>query len=99
MKNGDWRVNVSPSTRSSYRRRWYQIIRHRAIAALGGMCVRCSYSDFRALQIDHVHGGGHRERQQKKGTSYFYHVLKNLKSGRYQVLCANCNVIKRLEDQ
>lgn len=65
---------------------------------LGGVCVRCGYSDTRALQVDHINADAKEDRL-KKGTSYYYNIQKNILSGRYQVLCANCNVIKRFENQ
>ena len=73
-------------------------IRTRIILALGGLCVRCGFSDIRALQIDHVHADAKLDKV-KKGISYYYQTMKNLHSGRYQVLCANCNTIKRRENQ
>jgi 5-methylcytosine-specific restriction endonuclease McrA len=97
MRNGEWRVDRSPSIRNEYRRRWQQVIRLRVIDLLGGKCVECGYTkDARALQIDHIYSDA-RVDKVKKGTSYYYHVLNNLSSGRYQVLCANCNVIKRAD--
>ena len=68
----------------------------------GPHCVRCGFSDRRALQIDHVHGGGARER---KGKEMSYVIMEAITSDpreacrRYQVLCANCNVIKRIENE
>lgn len=63
---------------------------------LGGKCERCEFADWRALQIDHVNGDGHLERAEKRGTTVHYRrVLANRE--RYQLLCANCNWIKRYE--
>lgn len=69
---------------------------------LGGCCVRCGFSDIRALQIDHVNGGGTREKR-NGGTYQMYRrlyrmVLNNEVIRDYQVLCANCNWIKRHEN-
>ena len=64
---------------------------------LGGKCQQCGYSDYRALQIDHVNGKGSRERRRlyKSSASYkFYKRVKLDKKNRYQILCANCNWIK-----
>src|ERR1022692_3922959 len=69
------------------------------IELLGGECVRCHFTDPRALQVDHVNGGGSKER--KSTTRGFYHVvLENhlSKKTKYQLLCANCNWIKRFEN-
>lgn len=63
------------------------------------VCTRCGFSDIRALSIDHVLGGGSAHRQDYKATgNHFYNWLKkeNYPSG-YQVLCMNCQFIKRHE--
>ena len=50
--------------------------------------------DRRCLQIDHVFGGGTKENKRNRGNSYLRKVLEDIE-GRYQLLCANCNWIKR----
>lgn len=63
-------------------------------------CARCGFNDIRALQIDHINGGGtsHRKHLGSLGGSHFYRWLKLNKYPKgYQVLCANCNWIKRAE--
>lgn len=69
--------------------------------ALGRKCVRCGFDDIRALQVDHVNGDGCAER--KKGGSHdqYLRVLKSIrnKENKYQILCANCNWIKRHENK
>ncbi len=73
--------------------------RKEALVALGGKCARCGFTDWRALQIDHVHGGGTKERRENPGTiSLYLRVIARAASGKYQVLCANCNWIKRFEE-
>ena len=50
-------------------------------------------TDPRALQIDHVNNDGHAEPLK----AYRYGFLKSVladTAGRFQLLCANCNVIK-----
>jgi hypothetical protein len=71
--------------------------RARALAKLGGTCCRCAFSDPRALQIDHVNGGG-RSEQAEIGNDG---IIKRVLAGEdgYQLLCANCNSIKRHEEQ
>jgi len=70
-----------------------------ALEILGGECVRCGFDDYRALQIDHINGNGTKER---KSMTKNYHkaviasVLNN--ENKYQLLCANCNWIKRVEN-
>lgn len=70
-------------------------------AAGGARCVRCGFADARALQIDHISGGGCKERvarpQLVKSKYLREDVLAN--PGKYQVLCANCNWIKKDENK
>lgn len=75
--------------------------REKLLDALGRKCARCGYdADIRALQIDHVNGGGAAERRQFPNFSAYYaHILENAVSGKYQIHCANCNVIKRMEER
>lgn len=70
-----------------------------ALEALGGKCVRCGFTDERALQFDHVNGGGVKD---KKATTRQYHkvIIESFLNGenKFQILCANCNWIKRFEN-
>lgn len=83
-----------------YVRRCRLKFRLKAIEKLGGKCVRCGYSDIRALQIDHVNGGGCEELRLRGYDSHGYHkrVIEDT-TGKYQLLCANCNWIKRYENK
>ena len=67
------------------------------MAFLGNECVRCGFSDERALQIDHVHGGGRRERVEDKNAASNLYKRVYANPENYQVLCSNCNWIKRAE--
>ncbi|SRR6266436_3335853 len=71
-------------------------VRAAIIRALGSQCVKCSFSDPRALQVDHVNGGG---RQDKRGYILYHKIIKSqaLGTNEYQLLCANCNMIKAVE--
>lgn len=75
----------------------YRRLRIKALEMLGNKCIKCGFSDVRALQIDHINGGGWDAR--KKGITGYKlcgDVLKN--PSLYQCLCANCNWIKRYEN-
>ena len=64
-------------------------------------CQICGFSDMRALTIDHLAGGGCQHRRELRGGGPgFYRWLKqrNFPDG-YQVLCMNCQFIKRIENQ
>ncbi len=66
----------------------------------GRQCRRCGFDDERALQVDHVNGGGtqHWGRINHNRTRFTKDVLAHPE--RFQLLCANCNAIKKFaEDQ
>ena len=94
------------SIRKAKRKIWVKDYDHKSrnavIEFLGGKCIQCGFSDKRALQIDHINGGGSKERKEKGFNAEFHkHVLKSLMNGenKYQLLCANCNWIKRFENK
>lgn len=69
------------------------------LALYGSCCARCGFDDPRALQIDHIDGSregvGHKHRS---GAGLYYALLAGrLPREAHQVLCANCNWIKRIE--
>ena len=68
---------------------------------LGDKCAKCGFSDKRALQFDHVNGGGTQDVLKFKSKwAYLRHILEEAinNTGKFQVLCANCNAIKRIEN-
>ena len=74
-------------------------IRLKALDVLGGKCVRCGFSDERALQVDHINGNGIAHRKQFGNQTRFYkHIIEGTTEG-LQLLCANCNAIKRVENK
>jgi hypothetical protein len=68
---------------------------------MGNQCVYCGVSDVRVLQIDHINGGGRNE-QKKYSTQGIYRRILQMSIDEckihYQILCANCNWIKRYEN-
>lgn len=70
---------------------------------LGGKkCVRCGFDDERALQFDHKFGGGLKEQiTSKRGRDNLKYYIENPNIARkkLQVLCANCNWIKKSENK
>lgn len=65
----------------------------------GGVCkcARCGFNDIRALQIDHIGGGGERHRRSITQDFYMWLIKNDFPSG-FQVLCANCQIIKSREN-
>ncbi len=82
------------STREYARR-----LRTAVLAILGGKCVKCGFSDTRALQADHKSGDGNKERK-AIGPHGIYRRILSMEhpEDEYQLLCANCNWIKRFEN-
>jgi len=66
------------------------------IRRMGNKCVRCGFDDIRALQLDHIEGDGY-----KYSKETYYRRLQSIITHpeRVQVLCANCNWIKRYEEK
>ncbi len=59
-------------------------------------CASCGYTNPDALTIDHVKGGGgkHRREIHRSGSSFYVWLRHNGYPAGYQVLCANCQMIK-----
>jgi hypothetical protein len=70
------------------RRHSYRWIRAKLIEAYGSKCVRCGFDDSRALQIDHVNGGGSKEQRMLGAYHMAKKQLAEVGSGEYQLLCA-----------
>lgn len=90
---------------NKYEKEKWQELRLKAIEKLGGRCssVECRWVnedgskgcvDTRALQVDHVNGGGTKERKQIGYRQLYRKVIKDTENT-YQLLCANCNWIKK----
>lgn len=77
--------------------RYREAQKDRIFELLGEECVECGFDDRRALQIDHLNGGGRQHRMSMNGspTRLYRYVLDN--PDEFQILCANCNTIKRIE--
>jgi len=72
----------------------YHRLRDAAFVLLGNCCVRCGFCDRRALQFDHINGNGH-QLHPRRNAQFFREVLREPE--KFQLLCANCNWIKRDE--
>jgi len=63
----------------------------------GGICKRCGFSDKRALAIDHKDNDGYSERKRIRSIAQLRKKVLE-EPHRYQILCFNCNQIKRYEN-
>jgi len=74
--------------------------RIKLIKFLGDFCHDCGFNaDVRALQIDHIFGKGTQEAERKFTSNFamYNYYLKHPQEAKHklQILCANCNTIKR----
>jgi hypothetical protein len=74
-----------------------------SLAIFGSKCKRCGFDDYRALEVDHIHGNGHADpvagygRWIKLISLHKKHGLEWL-SQHFQILCSNCHRIKTHEN-
>jgi hypothetical protein len=103
-RNGDYQKENLEQTQTNHRTSHHKK-RMLAFNLLGGQCInpygqhKEPYTDLRCLQIDHIHGGG-REHFRKRSTyGIIADVIKDIdRKSKYQLMCANCNWIKRFEN-
>lgn len=100
--HGEWRERNRLSNRETVCKatmRYHGRTRKKALEVVSGKsiedikCVQCGFSDIRALQIDHINGGGGKHFKKRGSVKYYKDML--VQSEDYQILCANCNWIKR----
>lgn len=86
--------------RKAYLKNYRNKFKTKAFNVLGNKCIKCGFSDVRALQIDHINGGGFKERKEKGagGIVIYKRIISNKFNNLYQLLCANCNWIKRFNN-
>jgi hypothetical protein len=97
-KNGEVRRCVIEGYRQKNRED--RARRRRALLLLlGNVCVKCGFADPRALCIDHVNGGGCAERKSFSNLQKYYQSILDRNGIGYQLLCCNCNAIKRIENR
>jgi hypothetical protein len=97
--NKEWRKR-NPEMAVAHRKTTNQRRRDAVITLFGGKCKKCGFDDPRALQLDHVHGAKEpRGHPMRNGSRLYDALLKGERdTEEYQLLCANCNWIKRVEE-
>jgi hypothetical protein len=69
-----------------------KIRRKKLLMLYGGQCVCCGEWRYEFLGIDHIDGGGNKEREYKGPDKIFREIEKDGLSDKYRVLCNNCNM-------
>jgi hypothetical protein len=101
--------HVSKEARRAYNKRYYHdgpgkakaktsqlALKLETFEAYGGAyCVQCGFADHRALNLDHIGGGGEIDRNQPGSRTIYYRLKREGFPAGFQVLCANCNSIKK----
>lgn len=66
-------------------------------------CNRCGYNDIRALSVDHIDGSGNKHYNKKgikmSGQALYQWLKNNNFPPGYQILCLNCQFLKRWENK
>lgn len=79
------------SSTKERRARQHRQLRERAFAGYGGRCVCCKENRFEFLALDHVNGGGRKDRETRSTQQIARFVVKNNHPDEFRVLCHNCN--------
>lgn len=87
-------IKEHPEKRKQYWKQSHTRIKELIFAQYDNRCNHCGHKDPRVLQIDHIYGGGRKERSKLKPWGSRVRVLKHPED--YQLLCANCHVLKTL---
>lgn len=81
----------SEETKARARQR-YKDRRQEAIAHYGGVCACCGEDRYEFLAIDHINGGGAKERKNTGSGARFLSILRKMHyPPGYRILCHNCN--------
>lgn len=79
-------------------RRWKLKVKLEVFSLYGSRCCQCGFCDVRALQLDHIKGHPDRQRGSygRGSTGLYVRILKGkIPASSFQLMCANCNSIKR----
>ncbi len=102
--NCNWKKRIEVQRQSDpMRYQLNQIRRSRVLNYLKAdsiiKCTSCGIDDIDVIQIDHIHNDGNQEKS--RGLREFYPKILSLSQdeaqSRFQLLCANCNWKKQLE--
>ena len=86
--NPEWRSKLA-----AYRKQLYLKFKAKCFSHYGNACECCGESRTEFLSVDHVNGGGTRQRKATKlaGQRMYAWLVKHNYPGGYRLLCHNCN--------
>jgi len=70
-------------------------LREKIYEIYGRKCVDCGFEDARALTLDHIKNNGSEERKQLGERGVYLRATNQYLPEDYQILCMNCQFIKR----
>ena len=84
----EWRKKPATIRR---KKELHRKLREKAFAGYGGCCQCCGEKNFEFLALDHVNGGGRKEREKLSTHQIARKVINQNFPDTYRVLCHNCN--------
>lgn len=97
IKNAKWRKTHTGPVESIRLKRKKMIVAHYTNNKM--CCSRCGFSDITALSVDHINGDGNKHRKEIESSGLHRWLIKNNMPIGFQILCMNCNFIKRIENK
>ena len=95
VDNGLSRCSKCQSKHNNWRTEEYRKAKIKVMQAYGnGKCQCCGTDILAFLSIDHVNGGGSKERRESKlhgGSVFYFKLIQQGFPPGYRVLCHNCN--------
>jgi len=85
----DWQISSHGRERRAIKLREHRML---VINAYGGKCECCGEDKYEFLAIDHVNGGGKKERETMSSYQIMRKVIKENFPKEYRILCHNCNM-------
>ena len=79
-----------------------KLLKEQVLTHYGGgklACIKCGFTDERALTIDHIDGNGNQHRKEVKRQNLYRWLRRADYPEGFQTLCMNCQWIKRMENR
>lgn len=72
-------------------------LKRRFFEMYGDTCAGCGFDNPKALTLDHVNHNGNKERREMGERGPYRRATEKHRPEEYQVLCMNCQFIKRVD--